>query len=374
MHTLTYISNLPFSKASGGGFGVNAATFSLLKREFGVDYIEPVSPEPNPLERYVSRGQKFFKIPRNYFFYSDDRLNRIANEVKEKITSGGDALFFHGLTPWIKYKPDKPYFAHTDACFASYVSIYNKEEKFNQKDLNRILELERDWILNANAVFFRSKWALNETARLYQISKDNLHVTGVGGFVDFPEKDKYQDDFNFVFISKEFIPKGGLICLEAFKIVQEKYPQVQLTIVGENPDLGKTEAAGVLCTGMLWKEKKKEREQFNHILANAFAHIHPTTKDTNTLVIAETSYFGCPSIAPRSFGITDQVVDGNTGFLLSIPIEVKELVSKMIWMIENRVKYLQMRKNAREFAMNNQTWEGVGNKMRLIIRNALESQ
>ncbi|AHM58647.1 glycosyltransferase, group 1 family protein [Flammeovirgaceae bacterium 311] len=372
MQKLTYISNLAVNKTSGGGFGVNAATFASLQSEFDVKYIGPVSPVVREVEQYFSKVQKLLRLPRNYYFYSDSRLSQVRDELQLKLATSLKApLFFHGITPWIKYKPEVAYFVHTDACFASYVDVFNNGEIFRKKDIARIIHLERSWLDSATAVFFRSTWAMNETVRLYELAGKNFHVTGVGGFADFPEHDSYCGGYNFVFISKEFIPKGGQVAVDAFLKVQQVYPEATLTIIGDEPSAAIKERPGVVCTGMLWKEKQVDKKSFQHILTGAFAHIHPTTKDTNTLVIAETSYYGCPSIAPLAFGMADQIVDGETGFLLQTPIEIEDLKNKMLWMIEHEEIYLKMRKQARAYARLHQTWEGVGKKISSIIQHTL---
>ena len=75
---------------------------------------------------------------------------------------------------------------------------------------------------NASAVFFRSQWALEETKKHYGLLGENFHNVGVGGFIDIPKADKYRDGHNFLFISREFVPKGGLIVVEAFQKVRDK--------------------------------------------------------------------------------------------------------------------------------------------------------
>ena len=85
-----------------------------------------------------------------------------------------NAYFFHGFTQWIKTKPNKPYYCFNDACFATYVEIYNNKAEFDSKDLHRIYTQEADWLSKASKIFFRSQWALDETKQAYNLTGDNF--------------------------------------------------------------------------------------------------------------------------------------------------------------------------------------------------------
>ena len=50
-------------------------------------------------------------------------------------------------------------------------------------------------------------WNRQKKLMIYQ--GENFLNIGVGGFIDLPKKDKYKSGFNFLFISREFVPKGG---------------------------------------------------------------------------------------------------------------------------------------------------------------------
>lgn len=362
-----YISNIPKNTSSGGGSGVNTAVYKYLQERttyFNYQFINPTS---NKIEKHKSRFQKLIGAPRNYFFFSEKRLKIIKEEFN--FDENADFYFFHGFTPWIKTKPDKPYFCFNDACFATYVEIYNAETHFSTKDLNRIFEQEKEWLKKAKAVFFRSNWALIETKKKYNVRGDNFFNVGVGGFIDIPNEDVYSEGNNFLFIAREFIPKGGIEAIKALQIVKKLYPDVSLSILGDQPQDNYINLPGVNYIGFLDKDNSEEYKKMIDIFSNAFALVHPTIKDTNTLVINELAYFGCPAISSNRFAIPEYLINNKTGFLVNDPRNVDEIASKMLQLLNNKGEYNEMRKQARLNAINNNTWDNVLNRIVRVIND-----
>ncbi|MCG1037813.1 glycosyltransferase family 4 protein [Polaribacter sargassicola] len=361
---IAYFTNIKIKESSGGGSGVNFAIFSFLKKESSTITYSVIKPKFDLLSKIKSIFLKKIGVKRNYHYFSEKRLLKVDKIFKSyKKEDNIDAYFFHGFTQWIKTKPDKPYYCFNDACFATYVEIYNNKSEFSTKDLKRIYKQEAEWLNNAKKVFFRSKWALEETKKKYKIKGLNFENVGVGGFIDIPEKDEYKEGINFLFVSREFIPKGGLVVVEAIKLLRKTNKQVNLWIVGDDPGAKIKAIDGVNYLGFFKKNIKSQKEELVKIFKKAFALIHPTLKDTNTLVISELAYFGCPSISTDKFAIPEYLIDGKSGYLLDNPRDEVELANKMRKMIEDESNYLKMRQFARENAVENNTWQKVGERI-----------
>jgi len=369
---LSYITNTPQYEKSGGGSGVNNATIAQLNSSFNLTIYPAINPVSDNTAKIKSFILKKLGLKRNYHFFSEKRLNQIAKLFDINIKGNiSDAFFFHGFTPWVKTLPNKPYFCFNDACFATYVDIYNNKSEFSSKDLKRIYKQEANWLSNAKAVFFRSQWALDETKTHYNLNGSNFFNVGVGGFIDIPQKDIYKDAINFLFISREFIPKGGLVVVEAIKKVRHKHPNAQLNIVGQCPPNHISNQEGIAYKGFFNKSVPNEKQELLKILSSSFALVHPTIKDTNTLVINELAYFGCPAIASNKFAIPEYLLDDKTGFLIDDPKDSNELAAKMCQLIEEPNLYKQMRINARRNALTNNTWDKVGERITNIIKQSL---
>lgn len=362
---INYISNIPENESSGGGSGVNKAVYKYFEKRNEYFNYQYINPNPNKIEQFKSKLQKLFHRARKYFFFSESRLKKIKRSFKHDPYT--DIYFFHGFTPWIKIKPDKPYFCFNDACFATYVEIYNNSDHFSKKDVERIFVQEKNWLKNAAAVLFRSNWALEETKRKYHLEGYNFHNVGVGGFIDIPSNDTYSNGKDFLFIAREFIPKGGPEASMALQKVLDVYPDVSLQIVGEKPNEQILQLPGIKYIGFLNKNNPEEKKILQEIFSKSFALIHPTVKDTNTLVITELAYYGCPAISTNKFAIPEYLINNETGYLVEDPKSIEEIASKMIELIKDAENYSAMRLATRENALNNNTWEVVLQRIEKII-------
>ncbi len=298
-----------------------------------------------------------------FHFFSRRRLQKIAGEVSQRVDPSAQYDFFHGQTPWIEYQSPRPFGVYIDASFSTYMDIYHKRAKFLESDLQRICEFEARWLVNAANIFFGSRWAMKETLRIYPIPKELCQVVGIAGNVPIPTNDTYSGELNFLFIALDFERKGGLICLEAFKQVRREFPEARLVILGERPPAEVLATPNVLYAGFLRKTVAEELHLFQGFLEQAFALIHPTTMDTMGMVLIEAGYYGCPAVAPRSFGIPDLVKDGITGLLVEPPPTLEAITQSMLWLCRNSEPYLAMRRAVKEYASTTLTWQAVVNRI-----------
>ena len=177
--------------------------------------------------------------------------------------------------------------------------------------------------------------------------------------------------YDFVFVALDFQGKGGDICVDAFRLVRKKFPHATLRIVGAPPPPGVLEGAGVVYEGFLRKSVPAELMRLQAIFSSAFALVHPTVKDATPQVIVEAQYFGCPTIAPRSFGIPEMIVDGVTGCLADAPPTIQGIADRMLWLCLNPIEYGNLRRAARARSLNDSTWEKVGDRMAAELRSAI---
>jgi glycosyltransferase involved in cell wall biosynthesis len=364
---LSYISNIKLTESSGGMSGINNALHNQLNKHFEICDYSYINPKSDIISKIKSKIFRLIGLKGNYHFFSNRRLNAI-NKVFQDQKESCDAYFFFGFTSWISTKPSKPYYCYNDACFATYVDIYNNKSEFSDEDLKRIYDKEKKWLQNAQLVFFNSDWALEETKNAYGLSGKNFINIGFGGFIEIPKQDTYKEGFNFLFISREFLPKGGEIVVNALQQVRKIYPEAHLWIVGDKPSQKVLEIEGVVYKGFFDKSDTMQYATLLTIFSEAYSLVHPTLKDTTTLVITESAYFGCPAISSNRFAIPEFIKHKETGLLLDNPRDANELATKMLWLIENLEAYQNMRQTVRAFAIENNTWAKVGDRFENLIK------
>ncbi len=118
-------------------------------------------------------------------------------------------------------------------------------------------------------------------------------------------------------------PEGGAM-LEKLKTQAGNDPDIKFWVNVENNDQ---------VVGSLVK------------LANFFVHV--STREGFGLVVSEAMWQGTPVIGSKVGGIIKQVVDGQTGFLVD-PLDVKAIVKKMHYLLENPEVTQQMGENGKE--------------------------
>lgn len=359
---INYITNIDQNETSGGWSGVNAAVYHQLSMHFEARYVGAINPEVQQSSRILSKLKRVLGQAGSYFFYSPRRLEAIAREVRERVKPDAQFDFFHGITPWIHYDSSRPYCFYADTCFSNYMNIYHVRSQFS--DLEPICDAEARWIQKAKCAFFGTRWALEQAVADYGIPRHNLHVVGIGAYIPIPDADVYSGSQEFVFVSHDFKRKGGEICVEAFRMVREQFPQARLTIIGERPPEDVLSLPGVQFEGVLRKTVPEEFQKLQAIFRRAFALVHPTSLDISPVIVIEIGYFGCPSITSRSFGIPDMVVDGETGHLISPPLRAEDFADKMTALLSDSKNYQLMRKAVRSHMIQHFVWQGVVQRMK----------
>jgi glycosyltransferase involved in cell wall biosynthesis len=361
---INFISNQDLGTISGGWSGINYNMLDQLSKHIYVNYVGPINPGVGILSKIESKIFRTVGLKGKFFFFSNKRLDIIEKEVKEAIINTDVKYnFFFGQTAWLHCDFDLPYGVYLDAGFITYLKIFSDFDKFNAKDLDRIAKKEESWLQKAQHIFVGSQWAWDEMTKYYNLDENQKIVVHTGGTIDYPSEDTYKDELNFLFISLNFEKKGGFLCVDAFKAIKKEFPSAELNIVGERPPEGVLKEEGVTYVGLLKKTVSEDLEKFKQLLSEAFLLIHPTTMDTMGAVLIEAGYFGCPSIAPKSFGIPELIIENKTGLLLDIPFSSEDIVNKIKTLINDKNQYQKMRVSVKDDMVSRLSWESIGNKM-----------
>lgn len=365
---INFISNINLKSISGGWSGLNYQLHQNLRMQSNCTYIGPINPPISFIEKFISKLLRIVSLKGCFYFYSENRLTKIKANIysKYKLKKGFD--IFLGSTPWIKYKPLNPYACIIDAPFPTYMALYHKIQEFKDKDIKRIYALEENWLKSASYIFYTSNWAMEQTLTLYNLDRFNNkhHIVLLGGNINLFQQDK----FSFLgakpyitFISYQFIKKGGMLCWEAFKLLQMEIPGIRLKIIGEKPSSKVLSTQGVDYLGYLNKANPKDLTTYEAVLAHSFFLVHPTTMDASPTVIIEAGQFGCPSIAPAVFGIPDLIKNGVSGVLLPegfSALTIKNIVSSFY---HKKNEYLFMRQSCKNYVESDLNWPRVVRKI-----------
>ena len=366
MKNLLFISSLPQNSQTGGANAVNYHIYKQLEKYFNCTYVQ-INPKESKFGKWRSQFlRKILRGPGRFNFYSKRRLRQIAKQF-DAIQDRYDMVFFRGFTPWIACQPSVPYFAYNDVHFLQFFKNTFSDHQFIKQDINRICLVEKKWLVKAEKIFFESQWGANQCGKDYDIETNKLKTIGRGGNITIPEKDMYSGSLNLVIIANNFYQKGGDLVFEAFRQLQPKYPQLQLHIIGGHPGQNVEATKGVVYHGFLCKERHKDLEQLEAVLAQAFLLMHVTREDVNPLVPTEAGYFGCPTVSVNHFAIPELIVHNKTGVLLEYLPKPKRIAAVVESLILDKESYFIMRKATAQFNKETFAWNQIGEVLKTIL-------
>ncbi len=158
-------------------------------------------------------------------------------------------------------------------------------------------------------------------------------VTTVGAGVNFDRlptldgRDSRAGRPTLLFIGNDFARKGGQVLLQAFRQVRHAVPDARLRLVGTDPHIA--DQPGVEVYGRV-----PERSTIERLYREAAAFVMPSYFDPMPLVVLEAMAFGLPTVASRSCGIPEMVIDGQTGTLVDAG-DVDALAAALIDVLSN---------------------------------------
>lgn len=295
---------------------MNHHVHARLMRGYDIHLTDGIDPPFVFIEKALSKGMRMFGLRGLYAGFSARRLDNIAASVHAR-TDGSAALdFYHGATSWLHVRRSRPYACYLDACFATYMNVYQDSGAFSRRQIAELSSKEARFLSGAVAVFFSSEWALRDCVSRYGIPDAHMHVAGLGG--GFPGSGDGTPAVrpHFLFIGHDFKGKGGDTVMEAFMRLKGLHPQIRMVVAGQRPPEAYLETDGVEYVGVIDKSKPQGLARMRELFQTATCFVLPTSKDMTPLVLIEAASLGCPVISTRSYGIPEIVDDGITGLLV----------------------------------------------------------
>ncbi len=193
--------------------------------------------------------------------------------------------------------------------------------------------------------------------------KTGIVPNGVDTHIFHPPKEA-PDGFRVVTTST-LIPRNGIDTLiRAFGPVAAEFPEAELEIAGEGPMedelrslVGRLQIADrVKFLGTL------AHKQIPELLRSADLFVRPSRFEGFGVSFIEAMACGVPVITCPSGGITDFVVDGETGVLVQ-PDKPDELANAMIGVFRDRGKLSNLKKNALHMVRDRYSWDKITDKV-----------
>tara|TARA_Y100000310_G_C20684975_1_gene818397 strand:- start:1317 stop:2432 length:1116 start_codon:yes stop_codon:yes gene_type:complete len=162
--------------------------------------------------------------------------------------------------------------------------------------------------------------------------------------------------------------KGFDLIINALPDVVKKFPNLIYVIVGRGTEFNKlkklTKYLGISKNVIFYNYFLTDEEIANfYNIADIFILMSRTSKkeiefgiEGFGIAYIEASFFGVPVIGGKSGGTADAVIDGKTGFLIT-PGNQKELIDKLLLLLQNKKQRKKMGKAGKEFVLNRRLWK-----------------
>ena len=339
---------LDFSKRKGGAerYLVDLCT-RMVDNGFEVHVYAEHWDEENPRIHY--HRIKTIPFPKSLQLFSF--AMRATKEMKQgnyDITMGvgntleADVLQPHGGVHW--------------AWFWRSLRVYDNPIFWTMKFLGRIFS-PKQWISgwiedapyrskNLRKIIAISDMVKQDIIRWYGISEDRIDVIYNGVDIErfHPRNRQYReeirkrygigDEFVILFVSNNFRMKGlGYLIKELAKIKKEDHPPFKLLILGrdrQSPYLHLAKKIGV-SEEVIFAGSTNEPEKY---YGAADLLVHPTFYDACSLTILEALASGLPVITTFSNGASGILTDGQEGFVIKDPRDIKILCEKIAYFFD----------------------------------------
>ncbi len=166
----------------------------------------------------------------------------------------------------------------------------------------------------------QQQWMLDQG-----VDPERVHLIPCGVPTDefTPPSDRPEDPLRFVAVSRLVAWKGVDLTIRAFARAASGLPRALLVIIGDGPDCGELEtlAAGlgladrVIFRGAQLPAIVRQELERSHVFVQHSLDLNGWYEGFG-VSLAEAAAMGLPVVASRCGGIMDQVVDGQTGFIV----------------------------------------------------------
>lgn len=213
-------------------------------------------------------------------------------------------------------------------------------------------------------IFTMGQWLADDLVKNTKVEEKKVHCVGGGCNISIEKVDDSKKQGNkILFVGKDFERKGGFLVLDAFKILNDKYPgKYQLYIAGPKEWPGKGNIPdGIHFLGL----KTTEELEKYYNLCDIF--VMPSYFEAYGIVFAEALIYGLPCIGRDAFAMKEFIVEGENGYL--IHEDSAEYLAKKMYDLLSDEKIRQGVIQKKEHYIEKYSWESVAKRITDVILN-----
>jgi glycosyltransferase involved in cell wall biosynthesis len=264
----------------------------------------------------------------------------------------------------------------TDATSALLNSYYPRRQGLSEQEVDWLQKCEEITIGRSDAILVPTQWAADSVIQDYGADPNRVYTFEWGGNLDrLPTPiDKSQvmgdGEVQFLFVGLDWERKGGEIAVEMVNVLRAAGIAASLTVVGAKIPK-KSRNRFVQSVGMLNRANPEESAQLDELFQAADFYVHPARAECYGHVLCEALGFGVPVLAAQTGGISQCVLDGETGVLLSPDATAADYAARVQELIADKETLAEMRKNAVQDFRRRLTWDRWADHTQQVMQELL---
>ncbi len=295
--------------------------------------------------------------PRDFFCRIPCVLSAIRKWVARNVQPEKTAFIFQTQSLFDARREGVPHFVYTDH---TYLANQHYEEPAPLLPVAKSWKrMEKELYQKADINFTFSQFAADSITGDYGVPATQVQCVHSGPNTGFPfhTNTSLRTGLRILFVGVDWERKGGPELLEAFSLVQREIPEVELIVVGSDPEIF---VPGVTALGRIPENDVKAYYESSDVFCL------PSRRDPSASALIEAAAYALPVVATPVGGNKERVVHNETGYL--VPLGNIELMAKRICCLlrDERLRIV-MGLKGRERVAEMFHWAGVMDRMSSAI-------
>ncbi len=282
-----------------------------------------------------------------------------------------------GATEVAFLETDIPIVTVEDATYRLLFDYYPRFSNLLKRSIYEMQTIQALALEKASAVIYSSAWAARSAVEDYGADPAKVHVISFGANLDeIPSREvalarKLSDRCRLLFLSAEWVRKGGDIAFETLLKLEDLGIAAELTVCGCTPPKAFAHER-MRVIPFLDKNDKRQRRELEQLFMLSDFLLMPTRADCTPMVFCEANAFGLPVITTSTGGVPEVIRNGENGFLLPYDVRGAAYAEVTARVYRDSERYAELVRASRAAFENRLNWDAWGVTVKHILADLLD--
>ena len=223
-------------------------------------------------------------------------------------------------------------------------------------------ESQVSYLKQCSGIFTMGRWLKDSISERIGIPPEKIYHVGGGINLNTAKiNDTAKSNNKILFVGRDFKRKGGNLVVNAFKLLKQNHPNIELHIAGPSVNPLSQQIEGIYYHGDCNHDKVSELMNICDVFCM------PSYYEAYGLVFIEALVYGLPCIGRNAFEMPFFIENGVTGLLIDND-DINELATKMNTLLTD-LSYRDRVIAKRNWYITNYSWDSVAQRIYNAINN-----